>query len=38
VLVPIEALGPEGAAERIRLWPHRHGSDGMFVATFTRTT
>lgn len=37
-LVPVEVPGPEGAAERIRLWPHRHGSDGMFVATFTRTT
>jgi len=31
---PIE--GPDGAAERIRLWPHRHDSDAMFVAAFTR--
>jgi 16S rRNA (cytosine967-C5)-methyltransferase len=28
--------GPDGAAERIRLWPHRHGSDGMFVAAFRK--
>jgi 16S rRNA C967 or C1407 C5-methylase (RsmB/RsmF family) len=28
--------GPDGAADRVRLWPHRHGSDGMFVAAFTR--
>lgn len=37
-LVPIQTLGPDGAAERIRLWPHRHGCDGMFVAAFTRAT
>jgi 16S rRNA (cytosine967-C5)-methyltransferase len=35
-LVPVTLKGPEGPAERIRLWPHRHGSDGMFVAAFTR--
>jgi 16S rRNA (cytosine967-C5)-methyltransferase len=35
-LVPVTLDGPEGSAERIRLWPHRHGSDGMFVAAFTR--
>ena len=32
--VPIE--GPIGPAERVRLWPHRDGSDGMFVAAFQR--
>ncbi|MGZ5300716.1 MAG: 16S rRNA (cytosine(967)-C(5))-methyltransferase RsmB [Actinomycetota bacterium] len=31
---PIE--GPDGASPRVRLWPHRHGSDGMFVAAFRR--
>jgi 16S rRNA (cytosine967-C5)-methyltransferase len=31
---PIE--GPDGAAGRVRLWPHRHGSDAMFVAAFRR--
>jgi 16S rRNA (cytosine967-C5)-methyltransferase len=35
-LAPVMLDGPEGPAERIRLWPHRHGSDGMFVAAFTR--
>ena len=30
-------MGPTASAERVRLWPHRHGSDGMFVAAFTRT-
>jgi len=32
---PIE--GPDGVAERVRLWPHRHGTDAMFVAAFRRT-
>ncbi|HET9311526.1 MAG TPA: transcription antitermination factor NusB [Actinomycetota bacterium] len=35
-LVPVTIDGPEGPAERVRLWPHRHGSDGMFVAAFTK--
>jgi 16S rRNA (cytosine967-C5)-methyltransferase len=35
-LRPIETPGPDGTAERHRLWPHRHGSDGMFVAAFER--
>jgi 16S rRNA (cytosine967-C5)-methyltransferase len=25
-----------GFAERVRLWPHRHGTDAMFVARFRR--
>jgi 16S rRNA (cytosine967-C5)-methyltransferase len=37
-LIPVVTEGPDGAAERHRVWPHRHGSDGMFVATFTRTS
>jgi 16S rRNA (cytosine967-C5)-methyltransferase len=38
-LVPIETPGPGGAAPalRHRLWPHRHGTDGMFVAAFERS-
>ncbi len=28
--------GPDGDALRHRLWPHRHQSDGMFVAAFER--
>ena len=28
--------GPDGPAARIRLWPHRHGCDAMFVAGFRR--
>lgn len=35
-LVPIEIEGPEGPAVRLRIWPHRHGADGMFVAAFER--
>lgn len=37
-LVPIEVQGPEGAAPRVRLWPHRHGTDAMFVAAFRRAS
>ncbi|HET9672209.1 MAG TPA: RsmB/NOP family class I SAM-dependent RNA methyltransferase, partial [Actinomycetota bacterium] len=35
-LRPIETPGPDGAVLRHRLWPHRHGTDGMFVAAFER--
>jgi 16S rRNA (cytosine967-C5)-methyltransferase len=35
-LEPLEIDGPDGRTARVRLWPHRHGSDGMFVAAFTR--
>ncbi len=35
-LVPEMIDGPDGRSERIRLWPHRHGSDGMFVAAFRK--
>ncbi len=28
--------GPDGRAARMRLWPHRHGTDAMFVARFVR--
>jgi 16S rRNA (cytosine967-C5)-methyltransferase len=37
-LTPIATDGPDGLAERHRLWPHRHGCDGMFVAAFRRMT
>jgi 16S rRNA (cytosine967-C5)-methyltransferase len=37
-LEPVEIPGPDGPAPRIRLWPHRHAADGMFVAAFRRTT
>ena len=38
-LVPIETPGPEGSAPalRHRLWPHRDGTDGMFVAAFEKS-
>jgi 16S rRNA (cytosine967-C5)-methyltransferase len=36
-LVPVATPGPDGLSERHRLWPHRHGSDGMFVAAFVRS-
>jgi 16S rRNA (cytosine967-C5)-methyltransferase len=35
-LEPVELAGPDGPGERIRLWPHRHGCDAMFVAGFRR--
>jgi 16S rRNA (cytosine967-C5)-methyltransferase len=35
-LLPADLAGPEGPASRIRLWPHRHGCDAMFVAGFRR--
>jgi 16S rRNA (cytosine967-C5)-methyltransferase len=35
-LEPADLPGPEGSAPRIRLWPHRHGCDAMFVAGFRR--
>lgn len=37
-LRPVTTEGPDGPAERHRLWPHRHGSDGMFVAAFDRAS
>ena len=37
-LEPIETAGPDGTARRHRLWPHRHGCDGMFVAAFHKTS
>ena len=38
-LVPIETPGPDDSAPalRHRLWPHRHGTDGMFVAAFEKS-
>ncbi len=35
-LEPLEIDGPDGPAPRVRLWPHRHGTDAMFVAAFRR--
>lgn len=35
-LEPVPIEGPDGSSPRIRLWPHRHGSDGMFVAAFRK--
>ncbi len=35
-LEPMAIEGPDGAGTRIRLWPHRHGADAMFVAAFLR--
>jgi len=37
-LRPVMTSGPDGPAERHRLWPHRHGCDGMFVAAFERAS
>jgi 16S rRNA (cytosine967-C5)-methyltransferase len=37
-LEPLQTEGPDGVATRHRLWPHRHGSDGMFVAAFRSST
>ncbi len=35
-LRPATVAGPDGEAPRVRLWPHRHGTDGMFVAAFSK--
>jgi 16S rRNA (cytosine967-C5)-methyltransferase len=35
-LRPLDLSGPDGPAARVRLWPHRHGADAMFVAGFYR--
>jgi 16S rRNA (cytosine967-C5)-methyltransferase len=35
-LTPVATDGPDGRAERHRLWPHRHGCDAMFAAAFHR--
>jgi 16S rRNA (cytosine967-C5)-methyltransferase len=37
-LRPVLTDGPDGPAERHRLWTHRHGCDGMFVAAFERAS
>jgi 16S rRNA (cytosine967-C5)-methyltransferase len=37
-LRPVATDGPDGPAERHRLWPHRHRCDGMFVAAFERAS
>ena len=36
-LIPVAIEGPDGPSERVRLWPHAHGSDGMYVAAFERS-
>jgi 16S rRNA (cytosine967-C5)-methyltransferase len=33
-LEPVALEGLDGRAERIRLWPHLHGTDAMFLAAF----
>ena len=35
-LEPEAIDGPDGPSTRVRLWPHRHGSDGMFIAAFRK--
>jgi 16S rRNA (cytosine967-C5)-methyltransferase len=35
-LEPVQMQGPDGRSARIRLWPHRHESDGMFIAAFSK--
>ena len=35
-LEPVGLPAPDGTAERFRLWPHLHRSDGMFVAGFRK--
>jgi 16S rRNA (cytosine967-C5)-methyltransferase len=35
-LEPMDVPGPDGPAPTHRLWPHRHGTDAMFFAGFTR--
>jgi 16S rRNA (cytosine967-C5)-methyltransferase len=35
-LEPVPVRSPAGAAPRVRLWPHRDGTDAMFIAGFRR--
>ncbi|MEP7059850.1 MAG: transcription antitermination factor NusB [Actinomycetota bacterium] len=35
-LVPEPTIGPSGEALRHRIWPHREGGDGMFIAVFRK--
>jgi 16S rRNA (cytosine967-C5)-methyltransferase len=35
-LVPEPTFGPSGEALRHRVWPHRDGGDGMFIAAFRK--
>jgi 16S rRNA (cytosine967-C5)-methyltransferase len=35
-LEPVPIAGPDGPSERVRVWPHVHGSDAMFAAAFRR--
>lgn len=35
-LEPVATPGADGTVQRHRLWPHRDGTDGMFVAAFRR--
>ena len=35
-LEPVPIDGPDGRSDRVRLWPHRHGCDAMFIAAFRR--
>ena len=35
-LEPVPIAGPDGPSERVRIWPHVHGSDAMFAAAFRR--
>jgi 16S rRNA (cytosine967-C5)-methyltransferase len=33
---PAVVLGPDGPSSAHRLWPHRHGTDAMFISGFRR--
>ena len=35
-LVPEATVGPSGEALRHRIWPHKSGGDGMFIAVFRK--
>ena len=35
-LEPAPIEGPDGAMPQVRLWPHRQGTDAMFLAAFRR--
>jgi 16S rRNA (cytosine967-C5)-methyltransferase len=37
-LRPVATPGPVGEVARHRLWPHRDGSDGMFLAAYERAS
>ena len=35
--VSMEAMDTAGDAKSVQLWPHRHGTDAMFISLLTKS-